>query len=75
MKFALRIVGMILLLILMVGFGMCGLLGLSFGLGGEAGTENGMILLLAVAGLTICGLSAWLAFKLFRQIKANPPGA
>jgi len=68
---ALRIIGIVFGLILMAGFGMCGLLGVVLGVG--EGSQNMGILALGLAGFAVCAFAGWCVYKLFRQLNAKPP--
>jgi hypothetical protein len=63
----LKVVGVIVGLFLMVGFGLCSVFGFAVG-GGEGG---GGIYLLAVAGAVIAALSGWMVVSIFRSARGD----
>ena len=67
-----RVIGLIVGLFLMAGFGICSLFGLTIAVDStRAGAgSGGMVLLLALGGLVLCGLLGWGVYKLFKQITA-----
>ena len=68
-----RIIGALVGLIGMVGFGVCGLLGLVISANGGLGASDGFIFLLALAGLALAALFFMLVRAMFRNSRRKPP--
>jgi hypothetical protein len=70
MKDVLRVLGMIVALLLMIGFGMCGLLGVMLGASGGGNDPLDGVMGLGLAGLAIAFGCAWLFGWLLKSGRA-----
>jgi hypothetical protein len=69
-----KVIGLIVGLLGMAGFGFCGLCGLVLGVG-SGGKEMGFIVTCGIAGLIIAGLFFLLVRGMIRSARRKPPGA
>lgn len=68
-----KVLGLVVGLLGMAGFGFCGLCGIVLGMG-SGGSEMSFILTCGVAGLVVAGVFFLLVRAIIRSARRKPPG-